>query len=123
MSGRESILAESDVNIALCVVPDQLPVGMPKLAAVPLAISVVAQMRPRVGRGPDLPLPVDGGRESLPEDGLDAILSGRESTVRMSNVKCQPWHLCGTGPPSGYDVHGCRGAAGCTRGSSDEITG
>ena len=88
VSGRESILAESDVSIALCVVSDQLPVIMPKLAAVPLAISVVAQTRPRVGQGPDLPLPVDEGRESLPEDGLDVILSGRESTVRMSNVSC-----------------------------------
>ena len=80
------MLTESDVNIALCMVPDQRPVEMPKLAAVPLDISVVAQTRPRVGRGPDLPLPVDGGRDSLPEDGLDVILSGRESTVRMSNV-------------------------------------
>ena len=51
---------------------------------VPLAISVVAQTRPRVGRGPDLL--VDGGRESLPEDSLDVIISGRESTARMSDV-------------------------------------
>ena len=29
---------------------------------------------------------MDEGRESLPEDGLDVILSGRESTVRMSDV-------------------------------------
>ena len=61
---------------------------MPRLAAVPLAVSVVAQTRPWVGRGPDLPLPVDEGREFPPEDGLDVILSGRESTVRMSNVSC-----------------------------------
>ena len=61
VSGRESIQAESDVNIALCMVPDQRPFEMPKLAAVPLAFSVVAQTRPRVGRGPDLPLLVDRG--------------------------------------------------------------
>ena len=30
--------------------------------------------------------------------------------------------MCGAGTPSGCDVHGCRGAAGCTRGRSDEIT-
>ena len=86
MSGRESNVAESDVSHEICVVSDQLPVVMPRLAAVPLAVSVVAQTRPRVGRGQDLPLLVDEGRESLPEDGLDVILSGRESTVRMSDV-------------------------------------
>ena len=59
---------------------------MPRLAVVPLAVSVVAQTRPRVGRGLDSPLLVDEGRESLPEDGLDVILSGRESTARMSDV-------------------------------------
>ena len=79
-------IAESDVSCEICVVSDQLPVVVPKLAAVPLAVSVVAQTRPRVGWGPDLPLPVDEGRESLNDDGLDVILSGRESTVRISNV-------------------------------------
>ena len=59
---------------------------VPKLAAVLLAISVVAQTRPRVGCGPDLPLPVDKGMETLDDDGLDIILSGRESTVMISNV-------------------------------------
>ena len=86
VSGRESIIAESDVSGEICMVSDQLPVVVPKLAAVPLAISVVAQTRPRVGWGPDLPLPMDEGRESLHEDGLGVILSGRESTVMMSNV-------------------------------------
>ena len=76
----------SDVSRGICVVSDQLPVVMPRLAAVPLAVSVVAQTRPRVGRGPDLPLLVDGGRESLPEDSLDVIISGQVSTVRMSDV-------------------------------------
>ena len=86
VSGRESIIAESDVSCEIYVVSDQIPIVVPKLAAVPLAVSVVAQTKPRVGWGPDLPLPVDEGRESLHEDGLDVILSGRESTVRMSNV-------------------------------------
>ena len=87
VSGRESKVAESDVSHEICVVSDQFPVVAPRLAAVPtLAVSVVAQTRPQVGRSRDSPLLVDEGRESLPEDGLDAILSGRESTVRMSDV-------------------------------------
>ena len=53
---------------------------------MPLAVSVVTQTRPQVGRGKDLPLLADEGRESLPEDGLDVIISGWESTVRMSDV-------------------------------------
>ena len=63
ISGRESTVRMSDVSREICVVLDQLPVVMPRLAAVPLAISVVAQSqtRPRVGRDPDLPLLVDGG--------------------------------------------------------------
>ena len=60
VSGRESILEKSDVSCEICVVADQLPLVVPKLAAVPLAVSVVAQTRPRVGCGPDLPLQVDG---------------------------------------------------------------
>ena len=31
---------------------------------------------------------MDEGRESLNDDGLDVILSGRESTMRISNVSC-----------------------------------
>ena len=120
-SGRESKVAESDVSPEIGVVSDQLPVVMPRLAAVPLAVSVVAQTRPRVGRGPDLPLLLDGGRESFPEESPDVILSGRESTVWMSDVNRD---ICvEPGLISGYDVHGCRGAAGCTCGRSDEITG
>ena len=86
VSGRESIIKRSDVRRKICVVSDQLLVVVPKLAAVPLAVSVVTHTRPRVGWSPDLPLPVDEGRESLHEDGLDVILSGRESTLRLSNV-------------------------------------
>ena len=47
----------SDVSCEICVVSDQLPVVVPKLAEVPLAVSLVAQTRPRVSCGPDLPLP------------------------------------------------------------------
>ena len=86
VSGRESIITESDVSCEICVVSDQLPVVVPKLATVPLAISVVAQTRPQVGCGPDLPLPVDKEMESLDDDGLDVIISGRESTVMISDV-------------------------------------
>ena len=46
VSGRESIIAESDVSCEICVVSDQLPVVVPKLAAVLLAVSVVSQTRP-----------------------------------------------------------------------------
>ena len=55
VSGRESIITESDVSCEICVVSDQLPVVVPKLAAVLLTASVVAQTRPQVGWGPDLP--------------------------------------------------------------------
>ena len=75
VSGRESIITESDVSCEICVVSDQLPVVVPKLASVQLAVSVVAQTRPRVGCGPDLPLPVEKGMESLDDDGLDVIIS------------------------------------------------
>ena len=68
------------------MVSDQGPVVVPKLAAVPLAVPVVVQTRPQVGCGPDLPLPVDEGQESLHDDGLDVIFSGRESTVKISDV-------------------------------------
>ena len=61
---------------------------MPKLAAMPLAVPVVVQTRPQVGCGPDLPLPVDEGKESLDDDGLDVIFSGRESTVKVLDVSC-----------------------------------
>ena len=59
VSGRETKVAESYVSHEICVVSDQFPVVAPRLAAVPLAISVVAQTRPRVGRGQDSPLLVD----------------------------------------------------------------
>ena len=97
MSGRESTMRMSNLNRDICVEPDHLPVVVPKLAAVPLAAPVLAQTRPRVGRGPDLPLPMDEGRGSLHDDAVDIYFSGRESTMRMSNVSCdicvEPDHL------------------------------
>ena len=105
----------SNVGRDICVESDHLPVVAPKLAAVPLAVPVVTQTRPRVGWSPDLPLPMDEGRESLHDDALDVIFSRRESTVRLSDVSCDiyvtPDHL--------PDVV----SAGCTCGRSDEITG
>ena len=86
VSGRESIIKRSDVRWEICVVSDQGPVFVPKLAAVPLAVPVVVQTRTQVGCGPDLPLPVDEGQESLDDDGLDVIFSGRESTWKISDV-------------------------------------
>ena len=88
VSGWESIIKNSDVSREICVVSDQGPVVVPKLAAMPLAVPVVVQTRPQVGCGPDLPLLVDEGKESLDDDGLDVIFSGRESTVKILDVSC-----------------------------------
>ena len=61
----------SNVSRGICVEPDLLPVVMSTDAVEPLAVPVVALTRSLVGG---------------PEDGLDVILSGRGSTVNMSNV-------------------------------------
>ena len=87
VSGRESIITRSDVGCEICVVSDQLPFVVPKLAKVPLAVSVVAQTKPRVGCGPDLPMPVDEGMESPNDDGLDVLLSGQR--VHSDDIECQ----------------------------------
>ena len=87
ISGRKSIIKRSSIRREICVVSDQGPVVVPKLVAVPLAVLVVVQTRPQVGCGPDLPLPVDEGMESLDDDdGLDVFFSGRESTMNISDV-------------------------------------
>ena len=86
VSGRESIISDPDVRDEICVLPDQLPVVVPKSAAVPLATSVVAQTRPRGGGGSNLLLPVDMSIEPLDDDGPDVIISRRESTVMKSDV-------------------------------------
>ena len=59
---------------------------MPKSAAVPLAVCVLAQTRRRGGSGSNLLLPVDMSIEPLDDDGPDVIISGRESTVMISDV-------------------------------------
>ena len=86
VSGRKSNMGRSDVSREICVVLDQCPVVVPKLAAVPLVLPVVVQTRPQVGCGPDLPLPVEEGKVSLVVDGLDVIFSGRKSNVQGSDV-------------------------------------
>ena len=65
---------------------DQFPGVVPKMAAELLTVPVVVQTRPQVGCGPDLPLPIDEGKESLVDDGLDVIFCGRESNVKRSDV-------------------------------------
>ena len=70
----------------VCDVPDEFPVGVDKTAVEPLCLPVVVQTRPQVGCNPDLPLPVDKGKESLVEDGPDVILSGRKLNVKISDV-------------------------------------
>ena len=84
VSGRESIIKRSDVRRELCVVSDQDPVVVPKLAAVPIAVPVVLQTRPQVGCGPDLPLPVDEGQVSLDDDGPDVIFK-----ISDEDIRCQ----------------------------------
>ena len=88
VSGQESIIPDPDVRCEICVIPDQLPVVVPKSAAVPLAVSVVTQTRPRGGCGSNLLLPVDMSIEPLDVDGPDVVISGRESTVMISDVGC-----------------------------------
>ena len=71
----------SDIERNVCDVPDEFPVGIDMAAVGPLCFPVVVQTRPQVGCDPDLPLPVDKGKESLVEDGPDVIVSGRKSIV------------------------------------------
>ena len=86
VSGRESIITDPDVRGEICVRLDQLPFVGPRSAAVPLAVSVVAQTRPRGGDGSNLLLLVDMCIEPLDDDGPDVIISGRESTVVILDV-------------------------------------
>ena len=83
VSGRKSNVGRTDVSCEICVVPDQCPVVVPKMAVEPIVLPVVVQTRPQVGCGPDLPLPGDGRKEFLVIDGLDVIFSGREG------IRCQ----------------------------------
>ena len=76
----------SDIERDVCDVPDKFPVSIEMAAVEPLCFPVVVQTRPQVDCDPDLPLPVDKGQESLVEDSLDVAISGRESTVKISDV-------------------------------------
>ena len=76
----------SDVERDVCDVPDEFPVGIDQTAVEPLCLSVVIQTRPQFGCDPDLPLPVDKGKESLVEDGPDVIFSGGKLNVKISVV-------------------------------------
>ena len=77
VSGQESIIPDPDVRCGICVIPDRLPVVVPRSAAVLLAASVVAQTRPRGGCGSNLLLPGDMSIEPLDVDGPDILISGR----------------------------------------------
>ena len=84
LSGRESTIEMLDVNRGICKEPDFLPVVMSTDDVEPLVMPIITLTRSQV----EGPLVV-----AWP---VDVIISGREST----------WHLYGTGPPSGCDVHG-----------------
>ena len=91
---RDSISrTDPDVRGEICVMLDQLPVVVPRSAAVPLVDQLVAQTRPRGGSGSNLLLPVDMSIEPLDDDdGPDVIISGRESTVVILDVVVTfPW--------------------------------
>ena len=72
--------------------PEILPVVISTDDVEPMVVLVVALTRSRVERPLVVALPVD------------KVLSGRETNRWV--VRCQSWHLYGTGPPSGCDVHG-----------------
>ena len=66
----------SDVSLDICVVPDQFPVVVPKKAAEPLVLPVVALTISHTGCAPALTLPVNDEINSQVEVGPD-MLSGR----------------------------------------------
>ena len=74
-SGRESIVPDPDVCGGICVMSNCIPIVVPKSAAVPLADSMVTQMRPRGGCGSNLLLPVDRSIEPLDDDAPDVLIS------------------------------------------------
>ena len=85
-SGRESIIPDPDVCGGICVMPDRIPVVVPKSTVVPLTASVVTQTRPRGGCGSNLLLLVDRRIEPLDGDGPYVLISGRESAMMISDV-------------------------------------
>ena len=58
-AGRKSNVQGSDVSSDICVVLDLFPVMMPKKAAEPLFLPVVALTRSQAGGAPALTLPVN----------------------------------------------------------------
>ena len=62
VSGRKSNVGRTDVSREICVVPDQCPVVVPKLAVEPLVLPVVVQTRTQVGCGQTCPCRVMRGR-------------------------------------------------------------
>ena len=82
---RDSIVPDTDVCGGIYVMPDCIPIVVPKSAAVPQAASVVAQTRPRGGCGSNLLLPVDRSMEPLDDDAPDVLISGREPVEMVSD--------------------------------------
>ena len=85
-SGWQSIIPYPDVCGGICVMPDRLPVVVPRSAAVPMTASVVAQTRARGGYGSNVLLPVDRSIEPFDGEGPDVLIYGRESAVMISDV-------------------------------------
>ena len=113
--GCDPDFESADIRRDVCDVPDEFPVSTDKTAVEPLGLLVVAQTRLQVGCDPDLPLPMDKGKKSLVEDGLDVIVSGRMLNVKISDVSRG---ICAV--PDQLPV---AGAASLTCGRYDEITG
>ena len=82
ISRRKSNVKRSDVSHDICVVPDLFPVVVPKKAAEPLILPVVALMRSQAGCAPALTLNDDINSQV----GVDPdMLSGRvmESSTQV----------------------------------------
>ena len=70
-------MKESDVSRDICVVPDLFPVVMPKKAAEPLVLPVVALTRSQAGGAPALILPVNDDDINSQVGVVPDMLSGR----------------------------------------------
>ena len=58
LPGREMDVEISDVDRDICVLPDEFPVVVDKMAVEPLFLPVVVKTRPQVGRDPDFTCPI-----------------------------------------------------------------
>ena len=90
--GRVYKVVDPDVSRGICMEPDLLPVVMSTDDVEPMAVPVVTLTRSRV----------EGPLVVAPACGRSSFRTG----VHCRDVRCQSWHLYGTGPPSGCDVHG-----------------